>query len=420
MSRTRLWRRCLAAFAFLVALALPVASAQAKDTYIQLPAHKFPAFYTPPSPLPYGEPGEIIRWRKMGFQQSITKPPQGTVGYLVMYHSRSALNQDIAVVGYLLVPIAYNLPPGATTRPLIGYGNEAMGLGDNCAQSSILERGNSGEVALYTEMLKRGYAVAASDYEGLGTPAIHTFGVALSAAHSTLDMIRAARNLADVTDTGVPKDGTVGLLGYSQGGAAVTSAEEQQPTYAPDVPLTAVAAGGAPTDPALFSAWNNGHVFSAVNLAASMGYDAAYPELHLYDDFFNDRGKVAYTMGLNACIEAVFNLPFRRSSSYLQPGKNPLTDPKWEARFKENTIGFLPPKAPTYYFHAIGDQAVPYAGAKVLRRRWCAGGTPLRFVTILTEHVSAAPLWMPTVERWLDARMQGRPDPGNCGRPWPY
>ncbi|MDQ8045079.1 MAG: lipase family protein [Solirubrobacteraceae bacterium] len=415
MPNQRLRRRVLALFAFLIAIVAPVATAQAAqtDTYIDLPQHKYPAFYVPPSPLPPGQPGEIIRWREMGFNKSLTKPPQGTKGYLVMYHSRSALGQDIAVVGYVLVPVAYNLPPGMTQRPIIGYGNEAMGLGDNCAQSAVLQYGNSGEVALYTLMLKKGYAIAATDYEGLGTPQVHTFGVTMSAAHTTLDMIRAARNLEAAQ---LPKNGPVGLLGYSQGGGAVTGAEEQQPTYAPDVKLTAVAAGGAPTNPLMFAKWNDGKIFSAVELAASMGYDAAYPELDLYNGFMNDRGKIAYQHGLNGCIEMVFSLPNRKIADYLQPGKNPLTDPRWLARFKENTIGLLPPKIPTYYFHGMFDQAVPYKGALELRKRWCAGGTPLHFQTIIDEHVSAAPLWMPNAEKWLDARMRGRPDKGNCGK----
>jgi hypothetical protein len=415
MPLTRSLRRLVAALAFALAIALPAATAHAAtvDHYIDLPAHKYPAFYVPPSPLPYGAPGTIIRWRPMGFSAALTKPPHGTVGYLVMYHSTSALGQDIAVTGYVLVPEGYNLPPGQTQRPIIGYGNEAMGLGDDCAQSSVLQWGNSGEVALYQNLLKKGYAIAASDYEGLGTPAVHTFGVTLSAAHTTLDMVRAARNL---TADGLPSNGPVGLLGSSQGGAAVIGAEEQQPTYAPDVHLTAVAGGGAPIDPLAFGKYNSGHVFSAVELAASMGYDAAY-NLNLYNGFLNDRGKIAYQHGLSSCIEAVLELPFRRISSYLQPGKDPLTDPAWIARFKENTLGNLPPKVETLYFHSLFDEAAPYYSTFAFRKKYCAAGTPLRFKTILGEHVSTAPLWMPWAENWLDARMRGIPDKGNCGNP---
>ena len=52
-----------------------------------------------------------------------------------------------------------------------------------------------------------------------------------------------------------------------------------------------------------------------------------------------------------------------------------------------------------------------------MRRKWCDGGTDLRFVEVLgLEHVSTGPVWVPQAAKWLAARFEGKPDPGNCGK----
>ena len=44
-----------------------------------------------------------------------------------------------------------------------------------------------------TNWLSQGYAIVATDYVGLGTPGIHAYLDGPSAAHSVIDMVRAAR-----------------------------------------------------------------------------------------------------------------------------------------------------------------------------------------------------------------------------------
>ncbi len=392
------------------------AQAAPKDAYIEFPKIKYPAFDVPPSPLPAGKPGDIIRWRYMPFTKNITKPPRGTQGFKFMYLSTSATGQPIAVTAYLLVPRGYTPKQGVANRPIVGYGNEAMGLGDYCAQSRVLEYGHSGELALIEPMLKRGYAVVATDYEGLGTPAVHTFGVSVSAGHAILDSIRAARQL---TEAGLPSEGPVALYGYSQGGQGIGRGLELAAGYAPDVKISAAAFGGTPTDPVRFSRFNSGKAFSAVNFAASAGYDAAYPELDL-ESFLNERGRIAMEHAYTACIESIFVLPFRMSSAYLNPGMDPLTDPRWLKRFKENSIGYEPPapEIPVYYFHAVKDEAVPFTGASKLRRQYCKAGVQLTYVPLpIFEHVAAGPMWMPMAAKWVADRLEGKPNrTANC---WP-
>ena len=412
MSRLgHLSRRLLGAFAVAAACAAAPAGAQAETPPLSttVPAPVLPAFYVPPSPLPDGKPGDIIRWQEMSFSQAITKPRKYVRGYLVMYRSTSATGDPIAVTGTVLIP---NERPtgGVANRPIIGYGNEAQGLGDQCAVSRLMRYGHTGEIALTDPMLARGYAVASTDYEGLGTPDVHTFGVTVSAAHTVLDIVRAARNLEAAA---LPKRGPVALFGYSQGGAAVGGAAEIQQSYAPDVELTATALGGPPVEPVSFARNNDGGPFASVNFAAAAGYDAAYPELDL-ENYLNNNGRAAMKNVYNSCIESIFTLAFKKSTDTTT--KSIFTDPAWIERFRENTLGAQRPSGPTYFFHAVNDEASPYTVAQRLRRQWCGEGANLQWVPVqFFDHVFAGPYWMPNAAKWVADRIDGKPTSGNCG-----
>ncbi|MBO9531623.1 MAG: alpha/beta fold hydrolase [Solirubrobacteraceae bacterium] len=409
----RLLHRLIALVAIAVPLGVFAPAAQALPEDFGLPKFKYSEFYIPPSPLPAGKPGDILKAEKMDFSRAITKPPRGTEGWRVMYLSTSATGQPIAVTGTVLMRPNQAPKQGIENRPIVSYGNEAQGLGDNCAVSRLLWYGHTGEIALWADLIRAGYAVASTDYEGLGTPDVHTFGVAVSEGHAMLDIVRAARNLEAAK---LPKNGPVGLFGYSQGGAAAGFAAEQAATYAPDVKITAASFGGAPVDPMSVAKAANGQFFSALMFGAAVGFDAAYPELDL-DSFLNDKGAALKKKIYGSCIEMIFPMAFKKVEGYLKPGMNPLYDARWQKRFAENKLGQVAPQFPVNYYHATWDEAAPYRDAKTLRKQYCAGGTPLRFVEVIgLEHVSTGPVWMPQAAKWLAARFEGKVDKGNCGK----
>lgn len=416
--RTPLLRRlALALAAMLVTLCAAVPAAQASPEDFGLPPFKYSTFYLPPDPLPTTEPGALLRAERINFKTAYSKPPPGTIGYRIMYVSRTAVGKPVAVTGTVMWVDHIAPPQGKDKRPLIAYGNEAMGLGDNCNVSRLIQYAHSGEVDLMRPMLRHGYEVVASDYEGLGTPDVATFGVTQSSARTMLDSIRAARQLPDlIAGLDLPKESKVGLFGYSQGAAAAAGAAEIAPTYAPEIKITAAAAGGAPIDPGAVSRYVDGGLFTSINLAASIGYDAAYPELDL-PSFLNEKGLTLMKKSMSSCIEAIFPMIGKRSTGYLK-GDSPVHDPRWIKRFEENTLGQVAPEFPFYYFHATFDQASPYKTALGLRRRWCAKGAKLRYVELQAmEHIAAGPVWMPEAGKWLAAQLdRDRNDRGNCRR----
>jgi dipeptidyl aminopeptidase/acylaminoacyl peptidase len=159
----------------------------------------------------------------------------------MLYRSTSAVGDPVAVSGSLLIPCGRTRKP----RPLIGYAVGTHGIGDAAAPSRLLCKGLEWEAGLIAMLLARGWAVALTDYQGLGTPGDHTYMVGRALGPNVLDAMRAARQLAPEQ---LPDQGPAAIIGYSEGGAAAAWAAQLQPTYAPDVPLAAVAAGAAAAD----------------------------------------------------------------------------------------------------------------------------------------------------------------------------
>lgn len=91
------------------------------------------------------------------------------------------------------------------------------------------------------ELLKRGYAVVAPDYPGLGTPGPHPYLVGESEGHAVLDAVRAARNAPEAH-----AGQRFAVWGHSQGGHATLFAGLLAQSYAPELQLVGVAAPRRP------------------------------------------------------------------------------------------------------------------------------------------------------------------------------
>ena len=194
-------------------------------------------FYDPPSPLPEGRPGDVIRAEPMD-AYLVPGLRLRARAWRVLYRSTSATGEPTAVSGTVLIPRGRS----RSARPLIGYAIGTHGIGDAAAPSRLLSRGLEWEAGLMAMALARGWAVAITDYQGLGTPGDHTYMVGRALGPNVLDSMRAARSL---DPEALPGDGPAAIIGYSEGGAAAAWAAQLQPTYAPDVPLAGVVAGAA-------------------------------------------------------------------------------------------------------------------------------------------------------------------------------
>lgn len=142
------------------------------------------------------------------------------------YRSFSLNGSPIVVSGVFLIPIGR---PPKHGWPVVSWGHGSTGVSDSCAPSII--KNKAGKIDLYgyggfvAELLKAGYAVVATDYEGLGTPGDHPYIIADSEGRGMIDAVRAATQ-ADPT---LSKSWFA--VGHSQGGQAAIAAGELAPTW---------------------------------------------------------------------------------------------------------------------------------------------------------------------------------------------
>jgi fermentation-respiration switch protein FrsA (DUF1100 family) len=379
-------------------------------------------FYLPPDPLPDGEPGDLIRAEPVD-AYLVPGVRLRARAWRVLYRSTSAIGEPTAVSGIVLVPsgpIGMIGPRGRRVRPLVGYAIGTHGIGDAAAPSRLLTRGREWEAGLMAMLLARGWAVAVTDYQGLGTPGDHTYMVGRALGPNVLDAMRAARALRP---SELPSDGPAAIIGYSEGGAAAAWAAQLQPTYAPDVPLVGVAAGAAAAD--LESATPNldGSFFSFFIAYGGIGYAAAYPELDL-DSHLTPVARAGIE-GLRSSnvLQAMLSGPrFMRASDLTQP--NVLEQPDWRRRLRENRLGTIVPAAPVLLHHAARDQIVSFEHSINLRDDWLGLGGDVRLYVTRggVDHISGAFAGTPVAIDWLARRLQrsvgvGSSDAAAAARP---
>lgn len=345
-----------------------------------------------------GAPGDVVSAQRIdapGFWYARV--------WKIQYQSTDTHGVPMVVSGTVIVPLS----PYSGPRPIVGYAPGTHGLGDQCAPSAYLAAGNEQEGTLIHEYATRGFAVAVTDYQGLGTPGDHAYMVARSAGHALLDIVRAAQRLSGAE---LPANGPVGLVGYSQGGHAASWAGQLAPTYAPDLIVMGVAAGGTPANLRQVAAANQGGANFGLVLAAGIGMDTGYPELNL-ESYLNDAGRAGVETLRNSCDFSPY--AYKRMSDYTT--SDPMQNPLWQATIDLQNVGGLTPTAPVLLYHSTADEIIPYSGASTLRRQWCDRGVHVTFWTYyLLGHAATAAYASLSVTDWMAARLGGRDAFGNC------
>ncbi|WP_371527850.1 lipase family protein [Streptomyces sp. NBC_01283] len=357
------------------------------------------------APSDAAAPGDIVSSAPSSFHP-LPGQPTNTKAWKIDYRSTTAKGEPNTVSGTVIVPQDGRKGP----RPLITYAVGTIGMGDHCAPSAGFPKGTTMEANLIQQLTLRGWAVAVTDYEGLGTPGDHTYTVGRAEGQAMLDAARAAIRLPEA---GLGEDTPVGIMGYSQGGQAASWAAELHGSYAPDLKVKGTAAGGIPGDLKKVAAFNDGSYGSGLVFMAAIGQDAAFPELNL-ESYLNPTGKKLIGTLRDSCVAdgAVLG-SFKKISDMTV--RNPLDQPDWQQRLRESTVGTRAPDAPVYQYHVITDELIPYGVGKQVRTDWCAKGANVEWHTVpLGEHVSGVITQSPLAANWLAERFAGKSARGNC------
>jgi pimeloyl-ACP methyl ester carboxylesterase len=356
-----------------------------------------PAFYTPPDPVPDDAPGTLIA------SEEVEVDGLDGTAYRVMYVSESVAGDPIAVTGIVAVP-GGDAPEGGF--PVIAWAHGTTGIADVCAPS--LDATDT--VAIANELLADGYAVAATDYEGLGTPGRHPYIVGESEGRGVLDSVRAARQLE-----GVELSERYLVWGHSQGGHAAMFALDLADDWAPELELVGVVAGAPPSQFELLNAALQESPFKHYLLMVAAGFNAAYgDEGAPLDAVLTEEGVELLQLvddGCDTLSEAMADV-----DPDALIGADPATVPEWLAALQANDPGLFPePTAvPLLVIHGGSDEQIPVAASALMFDQLCAiGQDQTRWVYPGQSHAGVIAPSLADMAQWIDNRFAGveSPDP---------
>ena len=190
-------------------------------------------FYTWDGAIP-AKPGTVLRSEPL---PAIIGLPSASSQTRLLYSSTDGVGgkTPVAVSGVLFEPVGAP-PPGGW--PLIAWAHGTVGIADICAPSWA---GRSyRDIAYLKAWLDQGYAIAATDYQGLGTPGPHPYLNVRAEAYGVLDAVRA-------TLASHPRIANkIVIIGQSQGAGAAFGAASYAPQYAPELNVLGTVATGVP------------------------------------------------------------------------------------------------------------------------------------------------------------------------------
>lgn len=363
-------------------------------------------FYTPPTTIPTGEPGDPIRVRpaKAG-------PPRAREladAWQVMYLSTTATGQRNVVTGSVLVPKGVDL----ATAPVVAMAPGTTGPAFRCTVSRFINSGQFYEQAMLNGLLEDGYVVVVTDYEGYHENPKTTYITGRAMGAAVLDIVRAATRLPQVN---VPEDpDKVMTQGFSQGGGASMWAATMHPTYAPELNLAAASAGGVPVNLATTALPLEGGPHFGFFLNALIGLDTAYPELVLDSYIYPDKKQVLTDMVADDCtIELLVDYPNQSIFDYSE--ESPFVARAWQSRLNENVLGKVKLDVPVNLYHATNDPIVPFSTANRMRNDFCTKfGMKVNWTTYDTGHVTTVGRGNMGVRAYLATVANGEPAPSNC------
>lgn len=339
-----------------------------------------------------GEPGEVIALQEVevaGLDATVLR---------VLYHSESIQGDDIAVSGI----IAY--PPGApgTDRPVLSWAHGTTGIADECAPSKDPDLGSIDDLA--KPFLERDMVFVATDYEGLGTPGRHPYIAGVSEGRGTLDIVRAAHNLADRTGAGRE----VVIWGHSQGGHAALFANQIAQEWAPELEVVGTVAGAPPSQLPLLAAALRDSPFRFYLGMVAAGWAAAYTDA--------DPALVLSPLGLETLDLVDEGCTAELATAWSDVPYEDLVaaDPAevepWAGLLVENDPGHSIGASPVLIIHGESDEQIPVVSSELLLATMCEVGQVVERRTYPGQsHAGVIGPSLDDMLTWIDARIEGAP-----------
>jgi acetyl esterase/lipase len=367
------------------------------------PAAAQGAFYRVSDSEIAGPVGSLIR------KETRVGAAAAATAYKILYRSTKPDGTPIAVSGIVIVP-AGKSPPGGW--PIVAWAHPTTGVVSHCAPSLALFVFQ--QMAGSRRLLENGYAIAATDYPGLGTPGPHPYLVGDSEARAVIDSVRAARSFP-----GLENSTRYAVWGHSQGGQAALFTGMIAKTYAPELQLVGVAAAAPASDLA---------ALMTADLDTAGGRNLTAMTIWSWDKVFGAPMQSVVAPAampvvdalVNQCIEGAFDLYIREKMSaplarIFLSVKNLATIEPWKSLLAQNTAGDLPSDIPVFLSQGSSDGLVLPRVTEAYKERLCKAGSKVKMLVM--PGVSHGFIGYDSANEaadWMAERFKGSAPPDDC------
>ncbi|ORM30254.1 hypothetical protein BFL43_19035 [Williamsia sp. 1135] len=373
------------------------------------PSSPAPSSSQPPAPSP-AERGAIVT------QETFEAGPElraaGTLTRVV-YRSTAGYGGGFGteVSGVIAVPDGVP-PPGGW--PIVALGHGTTGTDQSCGPSDYADL--LGEAGNMTRLLNRGFVVAASDYQGLGTavskPRPHPYLEPRTVAFNMIDAVRAAQDVVPGTSD------RWAAIGASQGGQAAWASAEAAGDYGQGLEFVgaaalAPAADVSPiTEAGVDTKYTDAQKIFIPNLVA--GLREVHPDLDP-DDYM--RGGLAAGADVFTSCGPTSTADRFSAAMSIAPGDAAIADQDAADRIREILQGDALParRADGPLFVAYGDQdtIILSAWTTAALQRACAAGDVIEVVRKPDGGHTNLGVTGTAVD-WISDRFADEPAPNSC------
>jgi dipeptidyl aminopeptidase/acylaminoacyl peptidase len=319
-----------------------------------------------------------------------------------MYLSASVQNRPVAVTGLVMVPTS---PAPAGGYPVVSWGHGTNGMADQCAPSLS----PTSAVPLANLLLDKGWALTVSDYQGEGTPGLLPYIVGASAARNTIDIVRAARQLA----TAHTSPNYV-VWGHSEGGQTAMFALNVGNSYAPDLRLQGVVAGAPPSQFNLLYQFLLNSPFRYYAFMVAAGFNAGYGNAAApLSEVLTPKGISLLPVLDQGCSDYVATNVGRYSLQEISKG-DPFSVPPWRKLLTANDPQSFTTasRTPLLIIQGSSDEQIPPVSTQILASHLCGLGQNLeRWIYPGQSHAGVVPVSMQDMIHWISDRFAGQANP---------
>jgi pimeloyl-ACP methyl ester carboxylesterase len=353
--------------------------------------------------LPH-QPGALLRSEPL---KGVTLPA-GIKGWRILY--TTTVNDTTAATAVAVVFAPTDPPAGL--RHVIAWAHGTTGLLQKCMPSLLSAPTEA--IPWYDRIVMGGSVVVATDYSFAEKGGPHPYLIGEGEARATLDSIRAARQMPELTI-----DKRMVVWGYSQGGHAALWTGIVGPHYAPDLEILGIAAIAPGADIKKILATNIA-VDKLFGPYLALAYSRFYPDITFQQALRPEALDAARQM-----IKLCDSLPEDSeklealAATFDGPALATSSNKALQARLEQNTPDSLI-KAPLVIAQGLSDNVVPASATDAYVEERCSAGQRLEYWTFADrDHFTIvqpnAPLENLLI-RWTASRFANEQQTSGCVR----